>query len=70
MAEEIGFKSCPFCGKAPRLRCQRFGMEKFDRYGVVCQGCGICIGWAMSEEEAAERWNRRAGDEHDIRRNI
>ena len=55
-------KTCPFCGKAPQIRAVRFGSEKADRYGVVCQACAICIGWEDSEDEAAARWNRREGD--------
>lgn len=54
-------KTCPFCGRIPTIKAVRFGMEDFDRYGVVCYDCAICIGWG-TEEEAIRMWNRRADD--------
>lgn len=55
-------KGCPFCGRIPTIKAVRFGMEDFDRYGVVCYDCAICIGWEADEVAAIERWNRRADD--------
>ena len=60
--DDVKLKTCPFCGGMPVIKEVFFGMERFKRYGVVCQKCSICIGFEDSREEAAERWNRRAGD--------
>lgn len=59
---DTNLRPCPFCGSMPKIREAFFGMERFKRYGVVCQQCSICIGWEETEETAVERWNRRAND--------
>lgn len=53
-------KSCPFCGKMPSLGKVRFGMEKDYRYTLHCDECAYNIGWLETENEAVEKWNRRA----------
>lgn len=58
-----GLKTCPFCGGEAKLRQVKFGMEKIDRYGAVCQACFICLGWFETEEEARGKWNRRVCDD-------
>lgn len=59
----IDLKPCQFCGHKGTLRSMRFGMEPEPRYAVTCTACAIAIGWEFTEDEAAERWNRRAGDD-------
>ena len=56
---EIELRPCPFCGNEPIMRAVRFGFENEDRHTVRCPECDFCIGWAFTEEEAAEKWNRR-----------
>lgn len=52
---------CPFCG------CEEISVyEHYDFGGyhyAMCENCGACIGGVMqsyTEEEAIEKWNKRA----------
>ena len=56
---ENKLKGCPWCGKIPVIKTAQFGVEKIPRYGVVCYGCAICLGWEDTSEAAVARWNRR-----------
>ena len=72
MSEEL--KRCPHCGKTDTLEftdcieaegCQNYECFHMEPYVcVVCNvnkgGCGASGGYAPSEEEAVEKWNRRA----------
>lgn len=69
---------CPFCGKSVIVcftdarelaTCGRYAdceEDDCDMVAVVCDytrgGCGATSGYRETEEEAAELWNRRAGD--------
>lgn len=55
-------KRCPFCGGEAVEEVRRFGLEKIDRYGAGCPRCCVWFGWYEDEDEAIERWNRRATD--------
>ena len=71
-------KPCPHCGKIDTVgiatcveleECENFECCESDGYVcVVCDvnkgGCGAAGGYAPSEEEAAEKWNRRAAPEN------
>ena len=59
MADKITLKPCPFCGGEAKAQTMTFWFGTFDRHTVVCPECNIMIGWYDSEEEAAEKWNRR-----------
>ena len=51
-------KSCPFCGRKPKLVCDG------NAYKVFCQN-GFCLaayGWSVEKEEVIKGWNRRAND--------
>lgn len=57
----IKLKPCPFCGGRP-LSCVNDGTE--TKFGVICFACGGSISATKdSLEEAAEAWNRRAGEQ-------
>ena len=61
-------KPCPFCGgKAMIETCQCAG-EETPRYRVGCAHCWCETDWEnFCEEDAAEKWNRRATDEDNKR---
>jgi len=72
MAENL--KPCPFCGSTHIEGPKQEYIERASGYGYTVYNVGHanvssdsikCIAWvtADSEEEAIERWNRRAGDE-------
>lgn len=71
-----GLLPCPFCGNAERVAVKPYrfsddGGEPFD-WGFTAQcsaagfddnpkrGCGAMSGWAETQAEAVEAWNRRA----------
>ena len=66
-------KPCPFCGRVDKLIIDEVHQQRgdfvFRQYRVCCSaagdntGCGASCGYQMTEEEAIERWNRRANDE-------
>lgn len=63
---EIKLKPCPFCGGKARLLSEmRFGKQK-KVWFVACGGlgCGVMPETidADTPQEAAEIWNRRAGE--------
>ena len=63
-------KSCPFCGMVDKLVIDEVHYRLDDivirQYRVCCSaegdntGCGASCGYQRTEEEAIERWNRRA----------
>lgn len=64
---------CPFCGNIDRLEVVPFDAEPyFPGFIVRCnasgfdgdprKGCGCNTGWAETEAEAVDAWNRRAPD--------
>lgn len=69
-------KACPFCGKqvAEITNCIELedcaNFEACDNCGFVCVvcsanngGCGATGGYAPTEKQAVEKWNRRATPE-------
>lgn len=64
-------KPCPFCGGNARIETVTTAMEKEPRFRVRCSKCWCETSWDFwSEDDAAEAWNKRGNDKHDIRRNI
>lgn len=62
-------KRCPFCGgKAEIFQHRSFGYPDFGMYSVACESLDcFASGGGMSyptEHDAAEAWNRRAGEEN------
>jgi len=65
-------KPCPFCGGKANIRYGH-DIDNNITYAVVCESCGTGIFRAKAEEwewdaynspnEAAEEWNRRAGEQ-------
>jgi len=65
-------KPCPFCGRVDKLIIDEVHQRMDDivirQYRVCCSaagdntGCGASCGYQLTEEEAIERWNRRAND--------
>ena len=63
-------KPCPFCGEKPhvffadaRVAEHLMGIKK-DMYRIICpKNCCMQSKFYGSEDEAAQEWNRRAGDE-------
>ena len=55
-------KSCPFCGGEVQFTHLPSGC--LGRYGVSCltRGCQAAMFSRDTLEEAAEKWNRRAGE--------
>ena len=54
----IELKPCPFCGSEASFHIH-------ERVGVECDNVKCSMGLACicdTQEEAAERWNRRAGE--------
>lgn len=57
-------KTCPFCGSEAVMETFTTTREKEPRYRVRCSGCWCETDWDnWSEDEAADKWNRRANDE-------
>lgn len=60
----IELKSCPFCGGKAIMETFTIKREGIPRYRVKCSECEIDVGWDwFSEDEAANKWNKRANDE-------
>ncbi|EET0845877.1 restriction alleviation protein, Lar family [Escherichia coli] len=58
-------KECPFCGGNARLWVEA-GIN-IDVWGYAeCDLCEARGAWAPSVAAAAEKWNRRAGDEANL----
>ena len=62
MADEL--KPCPFCG-SDSIRVECFA-EKYYKYVVVCNNCGVKTGNEHIEAIAIAAWNRRAGNGENI----
>ena len=64
MSEEIKLKPCPFCGSEAELLEDAYGSRRF--WFVACHAVSCKIGphthRCDTPQEAAELWNRRAGE--------
>ena len=65
--ETVELKRCPFCGIKDRAKLLTETpyyeyQHNRGRRAVVCTLCGCSI-FGRNQEEAIERWNRRADDE-------
>ncbi|MEE0968722.1 MAG: Lar family restriction alleviation protein [Clostridia bacterium] len=65
--ETVELKRCPFCGIKDRVKLLTETpyyeyQHNRGRRAVVCTLCGCSI-FGRNQEEAIERWNRRADDE-------
>lgn len=67
-------KPCPFCGATGDDWDVRFSsrdhyaflsQRKYEEICVVCDKCGAKSDYFLTEEEAAEAWNRRVNDADD-----
>lgn len=58
---EIKLKPCPFCGGKAESCTPWMGMAY--GYWVRCEACGCETEVSSTEEQAAEAWNRRAGEQ-------
>lgn len=61
--KKIELKPCPFCGGDAELKDLE---RQFDRWECSCNNpdCDAIVAtYGSTPEEAAEKWNRRAGDE-------
>lgn len=54
-------KPCPFCGSTDIWNLE--AGRNTDMWFVQCQDCCATFPHFDSEEEAAEAWNRRVGEE-------
>ena len=67
-------KSCPFCGGRPTLF-----EDNYDKYAILCENCNLYFGIELEDgielkngwkslinsfDEAVEKWNRRAKNDH------
>ena len=53
---------CPFCGSDASIVSCSTAAEKVPRYRVHCSQCWCMTDWDnFTENEAIEKWNRRAG---------
>ena len=63
---EIKLKMCPFCGGEAHIECF-LGLDR--PYFPVCNNkmCIACDSMVtfLTEKEAAEAWNRRAGEQNE-----
>ncbi len=72
---ETKLSECPHCGTDSFARVRPYPWDKEGEadlvwgYHVICdaagfdnrpRGCGAASGWAETQAEAAEAWNRRA----------
>ena len=68
MMEDL--KPCPFCGErlAPALMIRDASHGLNNMYQIECEidtgGCGARSGWFFWRDEAVNKWNRRATNEH------
>ena len=62
-------KPCPFCGGEAELIYipphihPLTGRRGLDRWQVTCDKCGVVTAGMLSEEDAAEAWNRRVDND-------
>ena len=55
---------CPFCGSDAVMQTFQVAGEKNARFRVKCTGCWSETDWeSESAEDAAVKWNTRAGKE-------
>ena len=67
-------KICPFCGNEKVIVLEESGnseiFENIRNYVICCDfnngGCGATSGYRISEEEAIEAWNKRAGEQDEV----
>lgn len=59
MTDKIKLKPCPFCGATNPIRftCSTLDSDE-TRYGFYCWNCKTKGPQALSEELAAEAWNK------------
>lgn len=59
---------CPFCG-SEEIVFMEYEHGAGLRWKVFCCGCaaGVDPGWAQQPSAVAQIWNRRDGQQHDIR---
>ena len=76
---EIKLKPCPFCGETDTLvitncieleECENFKKCECDGCKTICcdvnkGGCGAASGYAINEDLAIEKWNRRGGKQNE-----
>lgn len=64
MISMIELKACPFCGSI--LRIDKYHIQDDfikEFWGIMCRSCDAYIESEISEKDAIEKWNRRAGDD-------
>ena len=57
---EIRLRECPFCKGKAYIR-----NALYISFWVKCSECYVETGTFQTEQEAAEAWNRRAGDQNE-----
>lgn len=64
---EIRLRKCPFCGGEPEFALGEEYREEYEiPYDwVECETCGVETPCFNTAEEAAEAWNRRAGEQNE-----
>jgi Lar family restriction alleviation protein len=55
-------KPCPFCGAIGESTKTLMVNDGSERWYVVCLGCEACGALEVTDAEAIEAWNRRAGE--------
>lgn len=66
---EIKLKPCPFCGGKAHIRCimvfERPWFPECEDERCIAGDTGVSF---STEEEAEEAWNRRAGEQDEVKR--
>jgi Lar family restriction alleviation protein len=63
MADGGRLRPCPFCGESTYLAVAHYA--SCDRYAVLCGACASTGARARTENEAADTWNHRAGEQQE-----